>query len=275
MLKQRHDRVTRASTIMLSALLLLAYATTLTQAFTVGPKFHSMQSLSAKSLALAAQTNQHKPNIQPDTAWNQSPLPPLQQEKTTTTTRQQPSLLHHFQRAVQTTALVVALLTTTTTMTPTPPAYAASDPGKIVSCLFQKCTLPLTKCILNPKCLANIACINTCNNKQDEIGCQIQCGDLFENEVTGEFNACAVSAMNCVPQQPDDGSYPEPSSDKVVRAFDTKFFDGRLYITAGQNPLFDIFPCQVHFFSGTGKDKFVGKLNWRVQEPVCIHVYVP
>lgn len=37
--------------------------------------------------------------------------------------------------------------------------------------------------------------------------------------------------------------------------------------TAGQNPLFDIFPCQVHFFTPTEPGKFFGKLNWRVTEP--------
>jgi violaxanthin de-epoxidase len=35
----------------------------------------------------------------------------------------------------------------------------------------------------------------------------------------------------------------------------------------GQNPLFDIFPCQVHFFTETEPGKFFGKLNWRVTEP--------
>jgi violaxanthin de-epoxidase len=37
--------------------------------------------------------------------------------------------------------------------------------------------------------------------------------------------------------------------------------------TVGQNPLFDIFPCQVHFFTETEPGKFFGKLNWRVNEP--------
>jgi len=57
--------------------------------------------------------------------------------------------------------------------------------------------------------------------------------------------------MSCVPQQPDDGRYPVPTPDQVVPKFDTKFFNGKLYISAGQNPLFDIFDCQVHFFTET------------------------
>ena len=144
---------------------------------------------------------------------------------------------------------------------------AATDTGAIVSCLFQKCSLPLGKCIANPKCLANVICINTCTGRPDEIECQIECGNLFENDVVGEFNKCVITDMNCVPQQQDDGSYPVPSDDVVVPKFDTSFFNGRLYITAGQNKLFDIFPCQVHFFTETKPGQFFGKLNWRVEEP--------
>merc|ERR1712127_825994 len=109
--------------------------------------------------------------------------------------------------------------------------------------------------------------INTCNGKEDEIGCQIKCGDLFENEVVGEFNKCVVSDMGCVPQKPDEGLYPVPTPETLVEKFDTKLWNGKWYITSGQNDLFDIFPCQVHFFTETEPGKFYGKLNWRIQEP--------
>lgn len=143
----------------------------------------------------------------------------------------------------------------------------ASDGLAIAKCLFKKCQIPLAKCIASPNCLANVICINTCNGKEDEVGCQIKCGDIFENSVVGEFNKCAVSDMDCVPTKPDDGSYPIPPPENVVAKFDTKLWNGRWYITAGQNELFDIFPCQVHFFTETEPGKFFGKLNWRIQEP--------
>lgn len=162
---------------------------------------------------------------------------------------------------------VLGISLSATALIPNQAAWAAADPNAIVGCLFQKCATPLAKCIGNPKCLANVVCINTCNNRPDEIECQIKCGDLFENEVVGEFNKCAVSDMACVPQQQDDGRYPVPSSDKVVSSFSTSLFNGRWYITAGQNPLFDTFPCQVHFFTETEPGKFFGKLNWRIEEP--------
>lgn len=150
---------------------------------------------------------------------------------------------------------------------PTVPAAHAADGAAIGTCLLKKCRVPLAKCITNPNCLANVICINTCNGKEDESGCQIDCGNIFENDVVGEFNKCAVSDMTCVPQKADDGSYPVPAKDLLVPSFDTKLFNGRWYISAGQNKLFDTFPCQVHFFTETAPGKFFGKLNWRIQEP--------
>jgi violaxanthin de-epoxidase len=148
-------------------------------------------------------------------------------------------------------------------------AHAADT--DIVSCLFKQCPVPLAKCILNPNCLLNVACINTCTGKPDEINCQIQCGNLFENDVVGQFNKCAISDMTCVPRKLDDGRYPVPPASAVVPNFQPQQFfqNDQWYITAGQNPLFDIFPCQVHFFSPSPTDRttIFAQLNWRVQAP--------
>lgn len=78
---------------------------------------------------------------------------------------------------------------------PSPVFAATTDPSQIVGCLFQKCSVQLGKCVLNPKCLANVVCINTCTGRPDEIDCQIKCGDIFENEVVGEFNSTSVSSF--------------------------------------------------------------------------------
>jgi len=134
--------------------------------------------------------------------------------------------------------------------------------------LLDKCRLPLLKCITNPNCLANVICINSCSSSSDETGCQIKCGDQFENAVVGDFNKCAVSQMACVPQREDDGSYPVPRDGAVVRKFPVEFFEGPLYITSGQNELFDRFPCQLHIFTPSPSTRsFYGKLNWRISEP--------
>ena len=81
----------------------------------------------------------------------------------------------------------------------TVPSANAADGAAIGKCLLKKCPGYLAKCISNPNCLANVICINTCNGKEDESGCQIECGNTFENDVVGEFNKCAVSDMDCVP----------------------------------------------------------------------------
>jgi len=164
-------------------------------------------------------------------------------------------------------ASVLAVGLAVTTLGSGPLPAMATDSGAIVGCLFKKCQLPLAKCIANPKCLANVVCINTCNGRDDEIACQIKCGDLFENEVVGEFNKCVISDMGCVPKKEDEGFYPEPAPGTLVEKFDTKLWNGKWYITSGQNELFDIFPCQVHFFTETAPGKFYGKLNWRIEEP--------
>lgn len=43
----------------------------------------------------------------------------------------------------------------------------------------------------------------------------------------------------------DDGSYPLPPDDALVKQFSLDEFKGKWYISAGLNPLFDIFDCQV------------------------------
>ena len=137
-------------------------------------------------------------------------------------------------------------------------------------CLLQSCQKELAQCILNPKCLANVICLNTCNGRPDEATCQIKCGDMFENDVVGVFNSCAVSQKKCVPQKQDDNEWPLPASESMVKSFDTSLWnsgDGRWYISAGLNKIFDTFDCQVHFFDSPYKGKFYAKLFWRITEP--------
>jgi violaxanthin de-epoxidase len=184
---------------------------------------------------------------------------------------EQPRMVKDTKLAVQSSLFALGLTLASWTMplsSPLAPLPAmATDSGAIVSCLFQKCQAQLAKCIVNPKCLANVICINTCNGREDETECQIKCGNLFENDVVGDFNKCAITAATCVPQKQDTGEYPVPPVENLVPKFDTKLFNGRWYITAGQNALFDIFPCQVHFFEETKPGTIYGKINWRIEEP--------
>jgi len=57
----------------------------------------------------------------------------------------------------------------------------------------------------------------------------------------------------------------------VADDFEVAKMTGRWYITAGLNPLFDTFDCQVHFFEGMAPTddkpgRLVGKINWRINE---------
>mmetsp|Transcript_2805 Transcript_2805/g.3907 ORF Transcript_2805/g.3907 Transcript_2805/m.3907 type:complete len:473 (-) Transcript_2805:34-1452(-) len=143
----------------------------------------------------------------------------------------------------------------------------ADETAQIGTCVLNSCKAELAQCLLNPKCLSNLICIQSCTGKSDETQCQIQCGNLFENEVVGKFNACALSQKKCVPQKKDDNTYPVPPLESLAKSFDTSIFNGRWYISAGLNPLFDIFDCQVHFFTNPSPGQVYAKLNWRIEEP--------
>jgi violaxanthin de-epoxidase len=166
---------------------------------------------------------------------------------------------------LKTSLLSVAIASAATLQNPTP--SIAADTVKVGTCLLKSCQKELAQCILNPKCLANVICINSCNGRPDESECQIGCGDLFENDVVGVFNNCAVSQKKCVPRKVDVGVYPLPSPESQVKKFDTSIWNGRWYITAGLNKVFDTFDCQVHFFTSPSPGTFFAKLFWRITEP--------
>ncbi|XP_052189384.1 violaxanthin de-epoxidase, chloroplastic isoform X2 [Diospyros lotus] len=146
------------------------------------------------------------------------------------------------------------------------PAADAVDALKTCTCLLKECRVELAKCIANPSCAANVACLQTCNNRPDETECQIKCGDLFENNVVDEFNECAVSRKKCVPRKSDLGDFPIPDPSGMVGNFNMKDFSGKWFITSGLNPTFDTFNCQLHEFH-VESNKLVGNLTWRIRTP--------
>jgi VDE lipocalin domain len=181
-----------------------------------------------------------------------SPLaPPLRQERTvsdlnfSSPSRASKATIAPLQKLVGSTLLAGMLLVSSLGFALPSFAETAKSGADIGTCILQKCKLELGQCLLNPRCAANLICINTCTGKPDETECQIKCGDLFDNEVTGRFNKCALSQKKCVPQRQDDGTYPVPPDAALVKKFDTSMFQGQWIITAGLNPLFDIFDCQV------------------------------
>eukprot|EP00899_Mesostigma_viride_P014074 jgi/Mesvir1/22668/Mv14099-RA.2 len=139
----------------------------------------------------------------------------------------------------------------------------AVDSIAVCKCLLGNCRAELARCVADPGCAANLACLNTCNNRPDETECQLKCGDLFENRVVDEFNKCAISKGGCVPQKANDGTFRVPSWDAVVPSFSTLDLNGDWYITAGLNPSFDTFDCQRHTFSARQEGKMSIHIRWR------------
>lgn len=155
-------------------------------------------------------------------------------------------------------------------------ASAAENMSAVAPCLLQKCQVPLAKCLLSPTCAADVTCILGCQGQKDVDACEIKCGDFFDNEAVQEFNKCALkpNKQGCVPQRADNGAYPPPPAEAITPTFDITSFNGAWYISAGLNPLFDTFPCQVHFFVGeppnvleNSPGRLFAKINWRVPEP--------
>jgi hypothetical protein len=94
-----------------------------------------------------------------------------------------------------------------------------------------------------------------------------RCGDLYEDEAVTTFNCCAVSDKQCVPQAVTEDAYPVPKDEVLDNSFDISNFEGRWYITAGYNKLFDTFDCQEHYFDSPDPGKLFAKIQWRINKP--------
>jgi len=151
-------------------------------------------------------------------------------------------------------------------------AWAGEAPGRNAlvetgGCVVAKCQKELARCLTDEKCVENLVCINKCqglSGPEDVDACEIRCGDLYGNDVVAAFNTCAVTDEKCVPQIPNRGDYPVPLPGASLGALSTAQLEGRWYITAGLNPLFDVFDCQEHFFAAPSEGKLAIKINWRI-----------
>ncbi|KAI8469658.1 MAG: Violaxanthin de-epoxidase-domain-containing protein [Monoraphidium minutum] len=142
----------------------------------------------------------------------------------------------------------------------------ASDVAKVGTCLLAKCQGALAQCLADGPCLQNLVCLNLCNAAPDETACQIKCGDQYGDAAIDTFNSCALSEQKCVPKRIDEDLFPVPPDSALDPAFDLAAFNGRWFITAGLNPLFDTFDCQEHFFA-TEPGKLSAQINWRINKP--------
>lgn len=160
--------------------------------------------------------------------------------------------------------LLAAAAVVTATAGPIAPPALAADAAKVGTCLLRNCQAALAACIGDVQCVENLVCLQACSTDPDEVGCQIKCGDQYSDPAIDAFNSCAVSDKKCVPQRVDEGLFPVPAPDAIDNTFDLSSFQGRWYITAGLNPLFDTFDCQEHYFAISDSGKLFGKINWRI-----------
>jgi len=147
-----------------------------------------------------------------------------------------------------------------------PNSVSAADNSNVGTCLLRNCQGALAQCLGDATCLTNLACLQSCSGRPDETDCQIRCGDRYQDKAIDVFNTCAVSEKKCVPQKVDEGLFPVPPECALDTKFDLPSFQGRWYISAGLNTLFDTFPCQEHFFATPkGKEGIVyADINWRI-----------
>jgi len=145
-------------------------------------------------------------------------------------------------------------------------AVAAPSDASVGPCVLRSCGIALAQCLADPVCVENLVCLQSCEGSPDKAGCQVKCGDLYNDKAVERFDTCALSDKKCVPQIPDDGSYPKPPDCAISEKFNTKDFQGKWYITAGLNPLFDTFDCQAHFFTEAKPGTIYGGINWRVKK---------
>lgn len=107
----------------------------------------------------------------------------------------------------------------------TPDAFPVTS---IETTVLFTATATQRSCLADEKCLENLVCLNTCNDRPDEAACQIRCGDLYGDPAVKAFNACAVTNEKCVPQRVTQGLYPIPPKDAVVQKLSTtEYFNGR------------------------------------------------
>lgn len=179
---------------------------------------------------------------------------------------QMPRRLHSAMTALQTAAFSIGAMGAVFAVNSEP--ALALDNAAVGTCVVSQCTAPLARCIVDGSCFANLACIQTCVGRPDEGTCQINCGDKFSSPAVDGFTKCAVTEKKCVPQRQDDGSWPVPKPEALVKEFSTKDIDGDWYISAGLNTAFDTFDCQLHKFTAA-PGKLKGDLQWRIKDPLA------
>jgi VDE lipocalin domain len=136
----------------------------------------------------------------------------------------------------------------------------AADAASGMMCVTSNCGSILQECVKDSTCLRGLGCFVACAANPDasaamgEGACQVRCVDLYECDTLNAFTKCTLTDNGCYPALAADPHYP-PLPRQWAEAVDVhqlrQLLNGRWYVSAGLNPAFDHFACQVHDFTAT------------------------
>jgi VDE lipocalin domain len=134
----------------------------------------------------------------------------------------------------------------------------AADAASGMMCVTSNCGRILQKCVKDSTCLRGLGCFVACAANPDasagEGACQVRCVDLYECDTLNAFTKCTLTDNGCYPALAADPHYP-PLPRQWAETVDAhrlrQLLNGRWYVSAGLNPAFDHFACQVHDFTAT------------------------
>jgi VDE lipocalin domain len=142
-------------------------------------------------------------------------------------------------------------------------AHAAGDDDAAsgMVCVASKCGSVLQECVKDSTCLRGLGCFVACaanptsatsGGPVGEGACQVRCVDLYECDKLNAFTKCTLTENSCYPALAADPRYPplpRQLADTVDATRLRRLLNGRWYVSAGLNPAFDQFACQVHDFA--------------------------
>ncbi|KAJ0985570.1 hypothetical protein J5N97_003926 [Dioscorea zingiberensis] len=167
-----------------------------------------------------------------------------------------------------------------------------------LSCMLKNCASEVMNCLLDPNCRKALQCLNTCS-PTDQV-CNYRCIASYESEYLEAFSLCVLEKNNCleldaeIPIKPFVAPLSAFRGESLSHEVAEDLFVGWLgeldwswRVVAGQNPMYDQFPCQYQLFY-RGKSRSAiwyepvfqvitleGKLVWRRRRYRVLRATVP
>lgn len=138
----------------------------------------------------------------------------------------------------------------------------------VASCCLRNCWKASAQCALDENCRKAFQCLDNCG-LNDQV-CSYRCIVSYESQKFQEFSLCNLQKHNCLgnkaqrPKYPDVQPLTEWRGQALTHEAAEEIFEGWLVqkpwswmVVCGQNPAYDIFPCQHQiFYYGKGGKSF-------------------